>query len=262
MIITVINFNYICDLTNRRTFFSIAVAKYAFFLHQSRTLKTTRLNIKFFKILPQNKHNLPPFSSIVNEAIKAISIFLRNAKQTIFTLLEVFLREKLLPLLFFVRLFLFCWLALVWFAFLWIQNLFVNWLEIVLIASFTILLTCTPINLPIKNYLSLILTQFFLSHLIIHIYFYLSETIFHFLRLTFTCKNHFLFMIIFENLYDHQQDSIFSSLYENKQAYQPHHLKQIFYHQNMIMIFCWFRMFQIYVFNFELFSFCVWVLFC
>ena len=38
--------------------------------------------------------------------------FLRNAKQTIFPLLEVFVREKVLPLLFFVRLFLFYWLVL------------------------------------------------------------------------------------------------------------------------------------------------------
>ena len=38
-------------------------------------------------------------SSIVNEAIKTISVFWENAKQTILTLLEVSLREGLLPLL-------------------------------------------------------------------------------------------------------------------------------------------------------------------
>ena len=54
----------------------------------------------------------------------------------------------------------------------------------------------------------------------------------------------FLFVTIFENFfesllrYDHLCESIFLSLYENKQAYESHHLKQIFYHQNMIMIFC------------------------
>ena len=60
-------------------------------------------------------------SSIVFEAIRTIlSLFFflwkdfkckkkhQNAKQTIFTLLEVFVWEKLLPLLFFVRLILFC----------------------------------------------------------------------------------------------------------------------------------------------------------
>ena len=49
-------------------------------------------------------------SSIVNETIKRILIFLRNVKQTIFTFLEVFLREKLFPLLFSVCLILFFWL--------------------------------------------------------------------------------------------------------------------------------------------------------
>ena len=42
----------------------------------------------------------------------------------------------------------FCWLVLSCFAFLNAQHLFVkkkNWLEIVLITSFTMLVTCTPI---------------------------------------------------------------------------------------------------------------------
>ena len=49
-------------------------------------------------------------------------------------------------------------------------------------------------------------------------------------------------------IYDHLWESIFSSLYENKRAYEYHYLKQIFYHQNMIMIFCWFHMFLFSVF--------------
>ena len=40
----------------------------------------------------------------------------------------------------------------------------------------------------------------------------------------------------------------FLSLYENKQIYEYHHLKQIFCHQKQIMIFWWFRMFPFYVF--------------
>ena len=63
-------------------------------------------------------------------------------------------------------------------------------------------------------------------------------------------------------IYDHLCESIFSSLYENKQAYESHHLKQLFYHQNTIMIFCWFHMFQVYDFCFEFFSFCVWLFSC
>ena len=87
----------------------------------------------------------------------------QNAKQLTLNFLEVFVREKLLPLLFSVCSFSFCWLVLVWFTFLYVQNFFVkkiNWLEIVLITSLTILLTCTPINSPIEN-------------LFVHISFYL-----------------------------------------------------------------------------------------
>ena len=52
-----------------------------------------------------------------------------------------------------------------------------------------------------------------------------------------------LSVIIFSSLwlsvkiYDHPCESIFLILYENKQAYEYHHLKQIFYHQNTITIF-------------------------
>ena len=91
----------------------------------------------------------------------------QNAKQLTLNFLEVFVREKLLPLLFSVCSFSFCWLVLVWFTFLYVQNFFVkkiNWLEIVLITSLTILLTCTPINSPIEN-------------LFVHISFYLWSSV-------------------------------------------------------------------------------------
>ena len=63
----------------------------------------------------------------------------------------------------------------------------------------------------------------------------------------FICTHLFLFVIICD----------FLSLYENKQAYEYHHLKQIFYHQNMILIFSRFRMFPFYVFCLKFFSFYV-----
>ena len=91
----------------------------------------------------------------------------QNAKQMTLNLLEVFVREKLLPLCFSVCSFSFCWLVLVWFTFLYVQNFFVkkiNWLEIFLITSLTILLTCTPINPHIEN-------------LFVHIYFYLWSSV-------------------------------------------------------------------------------------
>ena len=66
------------------------------------------------------------------------------------------------------------------------QNLFVkkiNRLEIVLVTSNTILLTCTPINHLIKN-------------LFARIYFCLCESL-------IICENLFFSMIIFENLFYH-----------------------------------------------------------
>ena len=65
-------------------------------------------------------------SSIVNEVIKTIWIFFKEHKISIFPLSAVFVCKKLLPLLFFVRLFLFCWLVLVWFTNFCAQNLFVK----------------------------------------------------------------------------------------------------------------------------------------
>ena len=68
----------------------------------------------------------------------------------------------------------------------------------------------------------------------------------------FFCIHLFLFAIICENLFF---ICGFLSLYENKQAYKYHHLEQIFYHQNTIMIFCWY--FIIYVPNL---CFLLWIL--
>ena len=136
--------------------------------------------------------------------------------------------------------------------------------EFVLITSFTILLMCTPLTPPSYGELfSTELAPIFLRHSLIFIYvhlflfvrtsFYLSEpilicqnlflfvkTYFHLCALIFVCENLFLFMIIFENLFLFMIicENLFSlSLYEKKQVYEHHHLKQIFCHQNMIMIF-------------------------
>ena len=64
--------------------------------------------------------------------------------------LRSFVRQKPLPLLFSVRLFLFCWFALVFVR----SKYFCKKIKIVLIASFTALLTYTPINRPIDNLLA------------------------------------------------------------------------------------------------------------
>ena len=65
-------------------------------------------------------------------------------KITYFPPLWSFLCKKLLPLLFFVRLFVVLLVGFGWFTFLYAQNLLVkkkiNWLKSVLIASYTILL--------------------------------------------------------------------------------------------------------------------------
>ena len=126
----------------------------------------------------------------------------------------------------------------------WKKN--INSLEIVLITSNTILLACTPINPPIENLF--VRTDFYLwSSVRISSFLWESFLIF------FICENLFLLWesfritVICVNL----------CLYENKQVCESHHLKQIFYHQNTIIIFCWFRMFQVCVFYFGFFSFYV-----
>ena len=89
--------------------------------------------------------------------------------------------------------------------------------EIVLIASFTILLMCTPLNLPMENDFPIIQHQSFFYHIYLFssvcTYVYLSEpvlicqnlflsvrTYFHLCALVFICENLFLSMIIFDDL--------------------------------------------------------------
>ena len=77
----------------------------------------------------------------------------------------------------------------------------------------------------------------------------------------------FLFVNIYESflifrICDHLWEYIFLNLYKNKLVYEYHHLKQIFYHQNMIIIICWFGMFPFYDLCLEFFSFYVWVFSC
>ena len=136
------------------------------------------------------------------------------------------MHEKLLPLLFFVRLFVF---LLVGFGLICVFARSKSFRKkIVLIASLTILLTCTPINPSIKN-------------LYVRTYFDLwsSVRIFSFHENFFLLWESFVISIIFVNL----------CLYENKQVYEYHHLKKTFYHQNTTMIYCWFRMFQVLFFT-------------
>ena len=123
---------------------------------------------------------------------------------------------------------------------------------------------------PQPAYRAFINMQSFLFVIICENLFFYQNLFKSFLLVRFSslCENFFesFFMGIFfeslvsENLfdylfiYDHPCESIFLSLYENKQAYE-FHLKQISCHQNMIMIFCLFRMFLFYAFCFEFFSF-------
>ena len=105
-------------------------------------------------------------SSIVYEAIRTISSLLifflrknfkpRKRIQTIFTLLEVFVREKNCCLCCLVFA---CFCFVSWFLLVMCFCAFKifkkkNRLEIVLITSYTILLMCTPIEHPIENYFS------------------------------------------------------------------------------------------------------------
>ena len=120
----------------------------------------------------------------------------------------------------------------------------INWLEIVLITSFTILLTCPPSihlsNLYFHAFVCICnhLWECFLFH----------ENYFSIVR-TFISENSFSSVKIYV-------------LMKIKKVYEYHHLKQILCHRNMAMIFCWFPMFQVCVFNFEIFSFHAWLFFC
>ena len=93
----------------------------------------------------------------------------------------------------------------------------INRLEIVLIVSYALLLTYALSTHLSRSYL----------YALVFICDHLWES-FLFIRIFLVCD--------------------FLSLYENKLVYESHHLKQIFYHQNRIMISCWFRIFQVYVF--------------
>ena len=104
-----------------------------------------------------------------------------------------------------------------------------------------------------------------------------GKTYFHLSEVLFICQNLFwsvhAYFYLWESLllYDHLWESSWSSvricveslyeslyllkvficesLYENKQVNEYHDLKQFFYHQNTLMIFYWFRMFQFFLFT-------------
>ena len=130
---------------------------------------------------------------------------------------------------------------------------------------------CSFIFICKNLFLSMIVCEYFFLFMTIceNLFFFCENLLF-----MIICENLFFFVIIFLNpsdlwksllIYDHLCESLrtsfcFFSLYENKQAYEYCHLKQIFYHQNMIMIFSWLWIFQFCVFYCEFFSFCVWLL--
>ena len=78
-----------------------------------------------------------------------------KCKINVFHPLRSFCARKLLPLLFSVFPFLFCWLVLVWFTFLYIQDFFakkiIKWLEIAMTKSLTILHTRVNNNLKYQS---------------------------------------------------------------------------------------------------------------
>ena len=153
----------------------------------------------------------------------------------------------MLPFLFFVLLILFSWLVLVWFAFLYARNLFVkkNWFAVVLITLFYYTTDVYPYQ---PTYRGFVCTHLFLFVIICENLFFLRES--------------FLYVRIFSYLWSSVGIYYFIIYLLNKLVYEFPHRKQFFYHQNTIVIFCWFRVFQVYVFCFQLSSFCVWVLFC
>ena len=155
---------------------------------------------------------------------------------------EVFLHKKLLPLLFFVRLILFCYLLLARFAFLCTQTFFTkNWNCLNKLMYYT-----TDLYAAQPAYREFICKHLFFLWSLVSIssfygnLFYLWESLL-IARISIICVN--------------------LCLYENKQTYKYQHLKQIFFHQKQIMMFSWFQMFQVCVFYFELFLFYVWILF-
>ena len=160
-------------------------------------------------------------SSIVNEVISEISVFFKTHKITNFPPIRRFYAQKTIVFVVFCSL---VFVLLVGFCLICvfmgsksfvIKN--INSLKTVLITSFTMLLTCAPIIPPMEN-------------LFIRTNVYLRSSV----RISSFYKNLFKYLLI----YDHLCESIFLSLYENKQAYEYRCLKQIFYHQNTVMIFC------------------------
>ena len=131
-----------------------------------------------------------------------------------------------------------------------------------------------PLNSPMKDYFSP--NSFYLYAIIFNCVNLLPPTrISSFVRTFFIyahfwesllyCNNLFLSLRTCSYLWSSVRifwsNFLFYSLYENKQVYEYHHLKKIFDHQNMVMIFCWLRIFQIHVFCFEFFLFCFWLIF-
>ena len=157
-------------------------------------------------------------------------------------LLEVFVRQKLLPLLFFVRFFCFVsWFGLIC-VFVHLKFFGKKKNKQVWNCLDNPIYYTTDVYPYQPTYWECISTPSFLFEII-------WESLL-FMRI-------FLNPYLWESLliYDHLWESVFLSLYENKQAYEYHHLKQNFYHQNTIMIFCWFHMFQGYVFILNSFHF-------
>ena len=131
-------------------------------------------------------------------------------------------------------LFLFFKLFLTSFVFFVVQKVFLKKFEFVLIASFTIVLIL-PLSTPyLRIYFSTNLVSIFSLHLLLFICicsdFYLLESL-------LICENLFLFMIIYENLFlftiicENLLEHLTFYKLENKQAYEHHHLRSIFYHQ-------------------------------
>ena len=136
-------------------------------------------------------------SSIVNEAIRSVSIFLReilgtleteiknkqvlNNKATIFCAQKLHKRGKI-----------------VYSAFSPFEIALWKNIEIVLIASFTILLMCTPFNPPLWRFFFTNLAPIFLPHLLI-----------------FICVQLFLFvktsLLVFQNLFSSARISFYLS---------------------------------------------------
>ena len=171
-------------------------------------------------------------------------------------------------LLFFVLLVYFClWVFFsVWNLF--VQKEKVNSFEIVLIASITYTTNIYPYRPTywayIYTHLSLFVTIYenlFYQNLFksLNLFFYENSFWIFFIgkNLFFLWKSFESFSVVRMSFFNESfSHFFFLSLYGNKPAYECHLLKQIFCHQNMIKIFCWFPMSQVYDSWIEFFSFC------